>query len=415
MAFTYASVTTPTTGTGTFEFDGTTAAAMQNGLSGLQPSRLNNGVGWIIVDHDNLTTGGWQLFAIQLISGAGISGSKGQLLRRVIFDGTVAWSDVEGMTAHLEGSTWFLDIWDNGNDDVYVWQEPVVTLGQALVSTSGVAPSKIIRPTGPAASGNCEAIAWHEPDDTMCWISPRGVAGDDNDNRKIWITIPAWSTLAHASTPASTSVPGPVGRPVGTSPAANAVGDMDISRDGNLVILFGVAGVSGPPDTRNRRIMPWGKRQDQSWPDRFDEKPQLTTAETLGLAPSVMEHGALYTDMTKTYYGGEGDAGTTGGNTYSKVLVYSPSVDDTPPDPAEGGSDSDGLSGTGRFTTRASAVRGGDVQRFGSMNQIAERTPVSFDLDQGDWDSYPTPGQDLFEQLDEDPVDVADAIRAEAE
>ncbi|HEX9854906.1 MAG TPA: hypothetical protein VGC47_06305 [Acidimicrobiia bacterium] len=185
-----------------FEYNAASLAGARDGLSGMFVSRRNPGIHWFIIDHDSQHPDGFMLFAIDSVNDR--LAWRGKFEESGAAGAVSSWADVEDLSAYRSGSgTWYLEIWDNGHDEVYRFAEPSVSVGQALVTQTGLRPSRIVEVSGGAVgSGNIEAMAYNAAEDAMYWIGPRGgITSMDDDMREVR-RVTNWSSRsagAHAS------------------------------------------------------------------------------------------------------------------------------------------------------------------------------------------------------------------------
>lgn len=288
----------------TGEYDAAKLADVKNGISGMFVSRKNPGVHWFVVDHDSLQSSRYEFFAIDSVND--------KLIWRGKFDksgknGAISgWSDVEDLTGVRRDGNWYLAIWDNGKDSIYEFKEPDLRLGQSLQSKSGLIPSRIVRPEGGVVgSGNVEGMAWSQAEDAMYWVGPRGTGSDLNDNKRDIMRVTNWTSYAGGSKPTAKFVGNVINRPKGQN-IPNAAGALDISTDGNTMVIQGVA-TNGSKE--NTWVMLHRKAPGQSWASRLAEHPQVTTGESIK-ARSPGENVALNPSATQVYSAGEGNKGS---------------------------------------------------------------------------------------------------------
>lgn len=282
-------------------YDGAALAGVANGLSGMWVSRDNPGIHWFIVDHDTLHPDRYGIFAIDAVEGRLVW--RGKLKKG---SGSIrSWADVEDLTGVYRNGRWFLAIWDNGNDAVYEIPEPRLDAGAALQSVSGIVPTRIVAVNGgEPGSGNVESMAWSQIEDAMYWIGPRSGGWAVNDDQRRLYRADGWSTVgSQAETRASGAL---VTRPAGTS-VPNANGAMDISADGNLMV---VQGVSSNGENRNPWVMTHRKSPSQTWTERLAAHGQPSVSESVkALTPG--ENVALDLDGIHVFSAGEGNRGSS--------------------------------------------------------------------------------------------------------
>jgi hypothetical protein len=294
-------------------YDAAAIAGVDNGLSGMFVSRQTPGVHWFVIDHHAMSPSGYTVFAIDAVNE--------KLLWRGKFDtsgtgGAISsWSDIEDLTGVYRNGRWYLAVWDNGHDAVYEMAEPDLSLGQSLRSVSGIVPDKVITiANGVVGSGNVEGMAWSQAENAMYWVGPRGGDSDFNDNeRDVWKAT-HWTLRPGGSEAGAEPVSHMVNRPVGQN-APNGAGALDISTDGNLMVIHGVAGTG---DTVNNWVMIHRKSSGQTWAERLTAHQQLTTAESLrGLVAG--ENVAFDPTAQWVFSAGEG----TPGSSWGKVIRLS--------------------------------------------------------------------------------------------
>lgn len=194
------------------EYDAAKLARVKGGISGMWVSRKNPGVHWFVVDHTYESPDGHTLFAID--------SRNDKLLWRGEFEESSSsstitdWKDVEDLTGYRADGVWYLEIWDNGKDEVYRFKEPSLTLNQSLVSRSGLRPDRIMEiHGGVVGSGNIEAMAYNAAEDAMYWVGPRGSDSSGNDTKREVRKVGNWSNRVHRGEPRSTLVGKIINRP----------------------------------------------------------------------------------------------------------------------------------------------------------------------------------------------------------
>lgn len=194
------------------EYDAAKIARVKRGLSGMWVSRKNPGVHWFVVDHTYESPDGYTLFAIDSVNE--------KLLWRGKFEESSSrstirdWSDVEDLTGYKADGRWYLEIWDNGRDEVYRFVEPRLELGQSLVSRRDLRPDRIMEIHGGiVGSGNVEAMAYNPAQDAMYWVGERGSDGSYHDHDREVRRVGNWSQRAHRGEPRASLVGHVVNRP----------------------------------------------------------------------------------------------------------------------------------------------------------------------------------------------------------
>ena len=194
------------------EYDAAKLSRVKRGISGMWISRKNPGVHWFVVDHTYESPDGYTLFAID--------SKNDKLLWRGKFsesgsNGAIRdWRDVEDLTGYKANGAWWIEIWDNGTDEVYRIKEPNLSLGQSLVSRSGLKPNRIMElHGGVVGSGNVEAMAYNPAENAMYWLGPRGSDSSGHDNKREVRKVTNWASRSSGSEPTSSLVGRVVNRP----------------------------------------------------------------------------------------------------------------------------------------------------------------------------------------------------------
>ena len=147
----------------------------------------------------------------------------------------------------------------------------------------------------------------------MYWVGPRGSGGDLNDDPKQVMRVSGWTSAGRS--PTARSIGSVTGRPDGTS-VPNAVGAIDISEDGRVMVIMGV-GTNGGRE--NTYAMIHRRSSGESWGTYFDRVDRPASAQSIRAgAPS--ENVALHPDRDRVYTAGEGKAGSSWGAVFAYDL-----------------------------------------------------------------------------------------------
>lgn len=304
----------------TQEYNAPKIAGVKDGLSGMFISRKNPGVHWFIVDHLGKLDGNWQVFAIDSVNeklvwrgkfAIGSSSSK-----------IPCWCDVEDLSAYRKNGEWYITVWDNGANSrkgmVYEFKEPDISLNQSRKDQNPITLQKKIKVKG--LESNIEGMAYSDPENAMYFLGPRGSKSDFHDNKKYLRKVSNWDSRSNGSEVSSSLAGRLVARPINAD-VPNAVGGLDISADGDAMLVVGVAS-SG--DKINNWAMPFVKKNSETWDDSLDRKAQLTKSEAFEMA-RTQENGAFTPNMDKIFTGGESGANNTTGKIFSVKIDYTPS------------------------------------------------------------------------------------------
>lgn len=194
------------------EYDAAALTRVKGGISGMWVSRKNPGVHWFVVDHTYESPDGYTLFAVDAVNEKLIW--RGEFEESSSSSTITDWSDVEDLTGYEADGRWYLEIWDNGKDEVYRFVEPRLELGQSLVSRRDLRPERIMEiHGGVAGSGNVEAMAYNPAEDAMYWVGPRGSDSSDSDTGREVRKVGNWADRPHRAEPKAYLVGRVVNRP----------------------------------------------------------------------------------------------------------------------------------------------------------------------------------------------------------
>lgn len=271
---------------------------------------------------------------IQLVDGG--SRSKGDILLRVRLPDIAQFNDTQGDDYEAcfmfkKGAQVWLALWENGGNRVLQFPLPspvVFDQAETSVLISAGTVEEIDFTNGPA-SGSSESFTYCPSTDTMYCCDERGLGSTLNDNGKTLFRYVGWSTLSGDQTVALEELgevvcrPGP-GDPNRDVDIPNAVGDMDVSDDENVLVCFGVDNNTGHPGApalgKNRAIMFFFKSCDEDWADVLTGTPRFPDYTIWG--HDTMEHGTWDDVNSRVICGGEGGGTSGAAQTVSVAFTY---------------------------------------------------------------------------------------------